>query len=88
MSCCGSSLETPVAPLQEKRCGFGTNGDRRTDGLIGRQEGDLGPVYGHQWRNFGGTIKPDGTYEKDGVDQIQRAIDTIRNNPYTAVEYW
>lgn len=48
---------------------------------FGRQEGDLGPVYGHQWRNFGATRKPDGTYEKDGIDQIARLIEGIKKNP-------
>ena len=50
---------------------------------FGRQEGDLGPVYGHQWRNFGATRRPDGSYEPDGVDQLQRALDLIRNKPYS-----
>jgi len=48
---------------------------------FGRQEGDLGPVYGHQWRNFGATRLPDGTYAKDGVDQIRWVMDEIRRNP-------
>ena len=48
---------------------------------FGRKEGDLGPVYGHQWRNFGATLKPDGTYNSDGVDQITRLIVGIRTNP-------
>jgi thymidylate synthase len=48
---------------------------------FGRSEGDLGPVYGHQWRNFGATRRPDGTYAPDGVDQIRRVVEEIRRNP-------
>lgn len=48
---------------------------------FGRKAGDLGPVYGHQWRNFGATRKADGTYERDGVDQISNVVESIRKNP-------
>jgi len=48
---------------------------------FGRQPGDLGPIYGHQWRNFGATKLPDGTYAKDGVDQIRWLLAEIRRNP-------
>jgi len=48
---------------------------------FGRKEGDLGPVYGHQWRNFGATLLPDGTYAKDGVDQIARLLRDLRERP-------
>jgi thymidylate synthase len=48
---------------------------------FGRAAGDLGPVYGHQWRNFGATRKPDGTYLPDGVDQLQRVVEQIRSDP-------
>jgi thymidylate synthase len=52
-------------------------------GRFGRPEGDLGPVYGHQWRNFGATVMGDGQYNNDGVDQIQNVLDTIQNNPWS-----
>jgi thymidylate synthase len=48
---------------------------------FGRAPGDLGPVYGHQWRNFGATRLPDGTYADDGVDQLARVVEQIRSEP-------
>src|SRR5262245_42986338 len=50
---------------------------------FGRKEGDLGPIYGHQWRNFGATPRPDGTYENDGVDQIANLLQQIRKTPHS-----
>jgi thymidylate synthase len=48
---------------------------------FGRPAGDLGPVYGHQWRNFGASVHADGTYARDGVDQIAQLLERIQNNP-------
>jgi thymidylate synthase len=48
---------------------------------FGREAGDLGPVYGHQWRNFGATRLPDGSYARDGVDQLANVVAEIRRNP-------
>ncbi len=48
---------------------------------FGRQAGDLGPVYGHQWRNFGATKTADGTFERDGVDQLARLMHDLAEKP-------
>ena len=48
---------------------------------FGREAGDLGPVYGHQWRNFGATRRPDGSYERDGFDQLAHLLEQIRKSP-------
>ena len=38
------------------------------------EDGDLGPVYGHQWRSW---PTPDGRK----IDQISKLVDQIKNNP-------
>jgi thymidylate synthase len=48
---------------------------------FGRAPGDLGPIYGHQWRNFGATEHSDGSYAADGVDQLKHVLAQIKDNP-------
>ncbi|KAK3312873.1 thymidylate synthase/dCMP hydroxymethylase domain-containing protein [Apodospora peruviana] len=52
-------------------------------GLQHREAGDLGPVYGFQWRHFGADYVDSKTdYTGQGVDQLARIIHTLRTNPY------
>ena len=78
------SGETHVGPLQEAGVRIWNEwATAEQTARFGRKEGDLGPVYGHQWRNFGATVQTDGSYAQDGVDQIQALLDTIQNNPWS-----
>lgn len=51
------------------------------------ENGDLGPVYGHQWRAFS-ALTPSGMqhdgeplYLGRGVDQVAQLVDTIKSSP-------
>lgn len=74
--------ETHVKPLQDAGVRIWNEwATAEQTARFGRSEGDLGPVYGHQWRNFGATRLPDGTYARDGVDQLARVLRDIRERP-------
>ncbi len=45
------------------------------------EKGDLGPIYGHQWVKWEKFTKKNGSYEKSYINQIQNAIDLIKNKP-------
>lgn len=53
------------------------------------ESGELGPVYGHQWRKWGASFAQHardknalrGSRESEGIDQIQEAIDLIKRDP-------
>lgn len=51
-------------------------------GFHNREEGDLGPVYGFQWRHFGAKYVDCRTdYSGQGIDQLQKVLDQIRSDP-------
>jgi thymidylate synthase len=52
-------------------------------GKFGRPAGELGPVYGHQWRNYGASLRADGSYARDGVDQVAKLLAQIQQNPHS-----
>lgn len=52
-------------------------------GLSHRKVGDLGPVYGFQWRHFGAEyVDCETDYGGCGVDQLADVVDKLRNKPY------
>jgi len=58
----------------------------KTDESFCRLYGELGPVYGNQWRNWGGrkeynNILKEEKIVKPGIDQIKNLIEELKNNP-------
>ena len=45
------------------------------------ENGELGPIYGYQWRNWGGTGAIGAPGSTRGVDQIQQVLDQIKRDP-------
>lgn len=61
------------------------NGSRNfldTLGFANREEGDLGPIYGFQWRYAGAEyINSKTDYTGQGIDQLKQLIDNLTTNP-------
>lgn len=49
------------------------------------EKGDLGPIYGYQWRKWEKFTWDKNTqqYQKTSIDQIQNAIDLMKKDPYS-----
>lgn len=58
----------------------------KTDNEFAQKWGELGPIYGHQWRNWNGRNSYNFITEQDkvlkpGIDQIKDVIDKLINDP-------
>ena len=60
----------------------------KTNNEFAKKWGELGPIYGAQWRDWGGEFSEHHSNRKGGVgrhfkgiDQIQQSIDTLKTNP-------
>lgn len=75
--------DTNAKHLQDKGIhiwdGNGSKEYLESVGLGHREEGDLGPVYGFQWRHFGAEYTDmHANYSGKGVDQLAEVIDKVR----------
>jgi len=60
--------------------GNGTREFLDSRGLYHLAEGDLGPIYGHQWRHFNAEYTNSKTcYQGEGIDQLKYIIDELSN---------
>jgi thymidylate synthase len=76
--------DTSNEKLQEQRVHIWDGNASRefldSRGLYHNKEGDLGPVYGHQWRHFNAPYMGcDADYSGQGVDQLRQIIDVLKN---------
>jgi thymidylate synthase len=67
--------EVPNSSSEEWKAGIKEFTEKiKTDDKFAKKWGELGPIYGYQWRNW---PAPNGQH----IDQIKKAIDTIKNSP-------
>ena len=62
---------------------WNANGSREfldSRGLVDRRVGDLGPVYGHQWRHYGAAYSnADEDYDGKGIDQLANVVAALQD---------
>lgn len=73
--------ETNTKLLEEKNVKIwvgNTNKDFLNKMNFNYDEGEMGPMYGYQWRNFNKPYKNDN---EKGIDQLKNLIEEIKDNP-------
>ena len=80
----GSTTSIPLSEQGVKI--WDGNGSREfldSVGLSHREVGDLGPVYGFQWRHFGAEYTDaKANYNGQGVDQLAEVLHKLKTNPF------
>lgn len=75
--------ETNTKILEQKGVGIWKGNTSREfldkQGFVDYPEGEMGPMYGYQWRHFGAPFKT--ITEEKGVDQLANIIDNIKFHP-------
>lgn len=66
------NYESHRKELEEESASFGC--------LPDEPDGDLGPIYGHQWRHWR-IVHPLNAFGESYIDQIDSLVSMIRNNP-------
>lgn len=55
-----------------------------SNGFTLRQEGDMGPMYGFQWRHFNAEYDGcDSDYNGKGLDQLSYVLNELKTNPHS-----
>lgn len=90
--------ETDTKKLEEKKVNIWRYNTERKflddNGFTKRKEGMMGPMYGFQWRNFGGdynentgrcrrNVFVDGRPPNRGIDQLKMVVNKIKNDPHS-----
>ena len=53
----------------------------KTNDEFAKKWGELGPIYGKQWRRWSTYPNESGEFESNPIDQIQNLIDDLKTNP-------
>ena len=70
-----NNLPVPATGSEEWNTGIKAFIEKiKSDDAFAKEYGNLGPIYGYQWRNW---PAPDGKH----IDQLKNVIDQIKNNP-------
>ncbi|MFM7088676.1 MAG: thymidylate synthase [Candidatus Paceibacterota bacterium] len=77
-----NNLPVPKSDSEEWRMGIKEFIEKiKADAEFAKEYGDLGPIYGFQWRSWPAFAKGSGEVKPTHIDQIKNVIEQIKNTP-------